>query len=147
MSETARKLLDKAGQQAVVTAIQEAEQKSSGELRVHLEDYSRSDALARAVFLFDKLGMRNTIARNGVLIYVAVKDHQLAIYGDEGIDAAVGKDFWEDEIALMTQHFKQGDYAGGLVAAIHQVSEKLSEHFPHQGDDDNNELSDEITFG
>jgi uncharacterized membrane protein len=147
LSESAKKLLDAAGQKTVLQAIQQAEAASSGEVRVHLEDYSRGDALARATFLFGKLGMRNTVARNGVLLYIAVKDHQVAIYGDEGIDAAVGKDFWEAEIALMTQHFKQGDYAGGISKALEQVGEKLREFFPHQGNNDQNELSDEITFG
>ncbi|MFN3529868.1 MAG: TPM domain-containing protein [Bacteroidia bacterium] len=147
MSESANKLIDKAGQAAIVQAIQQAEKVSSGEIRVHLEDYSRGKALERAAYLFNKMGMRATIARNGVLLYVAVKDHVLAIYGDEGIDAAVGQNFWEAEIALMTEHFKRGDYAGGLVAAICQVGEKLVEHFPNQGDNDQNELSDEISFG
>jgi uncharacterized membrane protein len=147
LSETAKKLIDKAGEQAIVAAIRQAEQASSGEIRVHLEDYSRGDALARARFLFEKMGMRQTVARNGVLIYVAVKDHALAIYGDEGIHVLVGDDFWQSEIALMTNHFKKGAYAEGLVAAIAEVGEKLREYFPHQGKNDQNELSDEVSFG
>lgn len=147
MNESARNIIDKAGRVAIVRAIKIAEQASSGEIRVHLEDYSRGKALERAAYLFDKMGMRATISRNGVLIYVAVKDHELAIYGDEGIDAAVGQNFWEAEIASMSEHFKRGAYVAGLVAAIRQVGEKLSEHFPHQGNDDQNELSDEISFG
>jgi len=147
LSETAKKLLDAAGQKAVLQAIKQAEAASSGEVRVHLEDYSRGDALARAAFLFNKLGMRNTIARNGVLLYIAVKDHQISIYGDEGIDAAVGKAFWEAEIALMVTHFKQGDYAGGISKALEQIGDKLRIYFPHQGTNDQNELSDEISVG
>lgn len=147
MSLSAKNIFDKAGQARLVAAIGAAERATSGEIRVHLEDYSRADVLARTRYLFTRLGMHRTIARNGVLIYVAVKDHQVAIFGDEGIDAAVGHDFWEAEIALLIAHFKQGDYVGGLELAIEKVGEKLKVHFPHMGESDQNELSDEISMG
>lgn len=147
MSLSAKNIFDKAGQARLVAAIGAAERATSGEIRVHVEDYSRADVLARTRYLFTRLGMHRTIARNGVLIYVAVKDHQVAIFGDEGIDAAVGHDFWEAEIALLIAHFKQGDYVGGLELAIEKVGEKLKVHFPHMGESDQNELSDEISMG
>lgn len=147
MSLSAKNIFDKAGQARLVAAIGAAERATSGEIRVHVEDYSRADVLARTRYLFTRLGMHRTIARNGVLIYVAVKDHQVAIFGDEGIDAAVGHDFWEAEIALLIAHFKQGDYVGGLELAIEKVGEKLKVHFPHMGQSDQNELSDEISMG
>lgn len=147
MSLSAKNIFDKAGQARLVAAIGAAERATSGEIRVHVEDYSRADVLARTRYLFTRLGMHRTIARNGVLIYVAVKDHQVAIFGDEGIDAAVGHDFWEAEIALLIAHFKKGDYVGGLELAIEKVGEKLKVHFPHMGQSDQNELSDEISMG
>ncbi|MBA4304079.1 MAG: hypothetical protein C0424_07625 [Sphingobacteriaceae bacterium] len=130
-----------------MAAIRLAEANTSGEIRVHIEDYSRSDVLARTRYLFTKLGMHQTVAHNGVLIYVAVKDHQVAIFGDAGIDAVVEPDFWELEIALLIEYFKKGDYIGGLELAIAKVGEKLKVYFPHQGEADQNELSDEISMG
>lgn len=147
MNLNAKNIFDKAGQARLVKAIGAAEQATSGEIRVHVEDFSRADVLARTRYLFTRLGMHRTVARNGVLIYVAVKDHQVAIFGDEGIDAAVGHDFWEAEIALLIAHFKKGDYIGGLDLAIEKVGEKLKVHFPHMGESDQNELSDEISMG
>lgn len=147
MNLNAKNIFDKAGQARLVKAIGAAEQATSGEIRVHVEDFSRADVLARTRYLFTRLGMHRTVARNGVLIYVAVKDHQVAIFGDEGIDAAVGHDFWEAEIALLIVHFKKGDYIGGLELAIEKVGEKLKVHFPHMGESDQNELSDEISMG
>ena len=147
MNLNAKNICDKAGQARLVKAIGAAEQATSGEIRVHVEDFSRADVLARTRYLFTRLGMHRTVARNGVLIYVAVKDHQVAIFGDEGIDAAVGHDFWEAEIALLIAHFKKGDYIGGLELAIEKVGEKLKVHFPHMGESDQNELSDEISMG
>lgn len=128
-------------------AIRAAEANTSGEIRVHVEDYSRYDVLARTRYLFTKLGMHQTVAHNGVLIYVAVKDHQVAIFGDSGIDAVVEPDFWESEIALLIEYFKKNDYLTGLELAISRVGEKLKVYFPHQGDADQNELSDEISVG
>jgi Predicted membrane protein len=72
-------------QRLIVQAIQRAERNTSGEVRVHVESRcSYMDALDRAVELFAEMGMQATVERNGVLVYVAVKDHQLAVFGDEG---------------------------------------------------------------
>lgn len=147
MSLNAKNIFDKAGQDRLMEAIRSAESNTSGEIRVHVEDYSRSDVLARTKFLFTKLGMHQTIAKNGVLIYVAVKDHQVAIFGDQGIDEVVEADFWESEIKLLIDHFKRNDYLTGLELAIARVGEKLKAFFPHQGEADQNELSDEISMG
>ena len=65
----------------VRAAIAEAERATSGELRVHLEDRCEEDVLDHAAFIFDELGMHRTAARNGVLIYVSVGDHRLAVIG------------------------------------------------------------------
>ncbi len=147
MTLSASNIFNNAAQDRLVKAIRAAEQATSGEIRVHVEDYSRADVLARTRYLFTKLGMHRTVAHNGVLIYVAVKDHQVAIFGDQGIDAVVEPDFWEAEIALLISHFKKGDYLGGLELAIEKVGEKLKVHFPHLGESDQNELSDEISMG
>lgn len=147
MSLNAKNIFDKPGQDRIMEAIRAAEANTSGEIRLHVEDYSRSDVLARTRYLFTKLGMHQTVAKNGVLIYVAVKDHQVAIFGDEGIDAVVEEDFWESEIKLLIEHFKKNDYLTGLELAIARVGEKLKVYFPHQGEADQNELSDEISMG
>lgn len=147
MSLNAKNIFDKAAQERLMASIRQAEANTSGEIRVHVEDYSRSDVLARTRYLFTKLGMHQTVAHNGVLIYVAVKDHQVAIFGDAGIDEVVEPDFWESEIALLIAHFRQNDYITGLELAIARVGEKLKTYFPHQGDADQNELSDEISMG
>jgi uncharacterized membrane protein len=143
----AKNIFDKAGQDRLMEAIRAAEANTSGEVRVHVEDYSRSDVLARTKYLFTKLGMHQTVAKNGVLIYVAVKDHQVAIFGDQGIDDVVEPDFWESEISLLIDYFKKDDYLTGLELAIARVGEKLKVYFPHQGEADQNELSDEISLG
>ena len=83
----------------IQTAISEAEKRTSGEIRVFVESNCRFvDALDRAAELFYSLKMDKTIARNGVLIYIAMKDRQLAIFADEGIHQKAGEGFWKEEI-------------------------------------------------
>lgn len=131
---------------AVVAAIALAEKETSGEIRIHMENYCRGNALERAVSLFAKLGMHNTIAHNGVIIYIAVKDRKVAIYGDKGIHEQVHDDFWQTEIQTILNHFREKQYKAGLIKVVEDVGEKLRQHFPFHADD-SNELSNEISFG
>lgn len=131
---------------AVVAAIALAEKETSGEIRIHMENYCRGNALERAVTLFGRLGMHNTIAHNGVIIYIAIKDRKVAIYGDKGIHEQVRDDFWQAEIQTILTHFKDKNYKDGLIKVVEDVGEKLQQFFPYHADD-SNELSNEISFG
>ncbi len=91
--------------------------------------------------------MHETELRNGTIIYVASDDHKIAIWGDEGIHSKVGQDFWDDELELLTKYFMADDYETGLREAVLKIGEKLREHFPYQGEDDINELPDDISYG
>ena len=142
----ASKLLDRQAQEQVVEAIREAERASSAEIRVHIENHCRGDVLDRATEVFSELKMDRTELRNGVLIYVAVKDRKTAIIGDSGINRYVRREFWDTCYRAMSGHFATGDFAGGLCAAIGLLPRELGECFPHQSDDVN-ELPDEISFG
>ncbi len=142
---TARNFFTEGEQKRIVEAISLAEKDTSGEIRVHLENSAKPTALEKATVLFHKLGVQKTAARNGVLIFLAVKDRQFAIVGDEGIHKLVPPDFWDSVRNIMQHHFKQGKFADGLCAGIKLTGEKLKEFFPHE-DNDVNELSDEISF-
>ena len=80
----------------IVQAIKDAEKETSGEIRLHLDLRCTGEALDMAVKMFEKLKMHETQLRNGTLIYLAVKDHKFAIFGDEGINEIVPNNFWED---------------------------------------------------
>ena len=95
--------------------------------------------------LFQKLGMTQTELRNGVLIYLAIKDHKFAIIGDSGINQLVAADFWNETKETMLSLFKEGKFADGLSKGILMAGEQLKANFPYQSDDVN-ELSDEISF-
>lgn len=141
-----RRFLSETEEQAITKAIGEAEDKTSGEIRVHLETRCKAEPLDRALEVYYTLGMEKTRDKNGVLIYIATEDHKLAILGDEGINKAVGANFWDAELELMRTHFRQNAFAEGIEKAIHDVGEKLKAFFPIQSDD-KDELSNEISVG
>jgi uncharacterized membrane protein len=138
--------LTKKEEQEIVEAIRVAEKNTSGEIRVHLEKKIDTDAIDRAVEVFNELEMYNTKDANGVLIYVAVKSKQFAICGDKGINKVVPTDFWESTKNIMADHFQNGNFKQGLVDGILKAGEQLKKYFPYQ-DDDTNELSNEISKG
>ena len=138
--------LTPAEEKAVITAIQQAEKNTSGEIRVHIENHAEKPPLERAQEVFLALGMHATTARNGVLFYVGVADKAFAILGDEGIDKVVENDFWDCTKDTAIGHFKEGRFADGLVAGILRAGERLKEYFPYASDD-KNELPDTISKG
>ena len=134
--------------QQLVTAIQQAEQQTSGEVRVYIESRCRFvDPLDRAREIFSQLKMYETEQRNATLVYVAVKDKQAAVYGDEGIHQKVGPDYWQTEIGKMVHHFKSEHLAEGICQVVTDLGHALKHYFPYNKDTDKNELPDEIIFG
>ena len=91
--------------------------------------------------------MDQTAARNGVLVYVALKDRQLALFGDKGIHEKVGAEFWNNAVKLILSHFNRADYAAGIAHVVEEIGEALRTHFPYDKDGDVNELPDDIVFG
>ncbi|MCK8521403.1 TPM domain-containing protein [Aquimarina sp. D1M17] len=133
-------------EQQIVGAIRQAENTTSGEIRVHIESHTELDVLDRTKEVFHYLKMDNTIQRNGVLIYVAVEDHNFAIYGDEGIHKIVGDNFWESTKDAILSKFKEGDFTQGLIDGVLLAGEQLQKYFPWEHGDIN-ELPDEISKG
>lgn len=133
---------------SIVEAIKEAEQRTSGEIRVYVESRCRFvDPVDRAAEIFWSLKMDHTADRNAVLLYVAVKDHQFAIFADKGIHDKLGNAFWRKEIDEMSRHFGEHRYTEALLYVIKDMGEALQQHFPYNAHTDRNELPDDIIFG
>jgi len=133
-------------EQEIVAAIRTAEKNTSGEIRVHLEKHTPIDAFERAMEVFHLLKMDETELKNGVLIYVAVKDKTFVICGDKGINDLVSNDFWDCTKDIMVSHFKNGRFKQGLIDGILRAGEQLQKYFPFQ-EGDTNELTNEISKG
>lgn len=132
----------------MVNAIAEAERKTSGEIRVYIESKCRFvDPVDRAIELFQGLKMDQTAQRNAVLVYIAMKDRQLALFADKGIYEKTGKDFWNAETVKILSHFNKENYAGGISTIVTEIGDALAHHFPYDPAVDKNELPDDIVFG
>lgn len=143
-----KRLLSVKEEEQIVNAIRDAEKNTSGEVRVYVESRCRFvDPVDRAIEVFYGLKMEKTDDHNGVLIYIALKDHQLAVYGDEGIHAKVGKEFWLNAVKQMLQYFNKESYVTGICETVTAIGKTLEKEFPYQYNDDKNELPDAIVFG
>lgn len=128
-------------------AIEEAEKKTSGEIRVSVSRFFWGNVRLVAERAFDRLGMRATKDRNGVFFFVVPSRRKFVVLGDEGIHAKVGQEFWEKIAVAMSEKFRAGDFTGGLVCGIESVGVQLAEHFPYDGGTDLNELPDDVDYG
>jgi uncharacterized membrane protein len=134
--------------QRIVNAVQQSEQRTSGEIRVFVESRCRYvDAMDRAAEIFFQLKMDQTKDRNAVLLYVAIKDRQLAVLGDEGIHRKVGNEYWNKEVSEMIKEFNRDNYAEGIIQCVKDIGEALHSFFPYDSQIDKNELPDDIVFG
>lgn len=138
-------ILNREEDRRVVEAIKQAELNTSGEIKVHIENHCKGDVEQRSLFIFNRLKLNETKLRNGVLIYIAVKDHKFAILGDEGINDVVENNFWNDVKELMLSYFREGRFTEGLELGIQRCGEKLKIFFPYQSDDIN-EIPDDISY-
>jgi uncharacterized membrane protein len=129
---------------AVIQAIRDAENQTSGEIRVHLEKGTQKHVMDRAKEVFYFLNMDQTRQHNAVLIYVAVEKKEFAILGDSEISRKVPDNFWELERDIIQKHFSSGNNKLALIEAIRRIGDKLKLFFPLE-EDDINELPDSIS--
>ena len=142
---TAEEFLTPEEEKRIIEAIKEAENNTSGEIRVHLESKNNEKPSMQYVWkVFNKIGMTKTKASNGVLLYVDVNHRTFTIIGDKGINNIVPDDFWQEITDAVIEKFKINQYAEGLIVGILAVGKKLKDFFPYQSDDVN-ELPDDIS--
>lgn len=140
---SAHKFIKQLREDEIVAAIQAAERKTSGEVRVFISRQSVADPVAAAQAEFTRLGMEKTRERNAVLIYLAPGPRKFAVIGDQGVHARCGDAFWQELARSMTAHFRAAEFTEGIVQGIKRAGELLAEHFPRRPDDDN-ELPDRV---
>lgn len=133
----------------IVASIQKSEVATSGEVRVYVESRCpHINAADRASEIFYKLKMNRTKHRNATLVYVALVDHQMAVFGDEGIHQRVGGyDYWKNELDTLKKYFGEDKIVEGIARCVEEIGQALSKHFPYEKETDKNELPDNIVFG
>ena len=130
----------------IVSAIQAAEARSRGEIRVHVAEGLVPDARRAAEADFVRLGMAATAERNGVLILVAPESRSFAVVGDRGIHERCPPGFWDEVAAGIASEFRESRFTDGIVSAVTRVADELARHFPRRpGEEDRNELPDGVS--
>jgi uncharacterized membrane protein len=127
-------------------SIRDAEAHHQGEIRFAVEAsldlqqlWRGATPRERALQAFSHLGIWDTTANNGVLIYVLLADRAVEIVADRGIAARVTQAEWEQICGEMQAHFRAGRFAEGSTAGVLRVGQILAQHFP-AGSDAANEL-------
>lgn len=126
-------------------AIQTLEQKTSAELRVHVElRNKKTELMSQARGAFERLGMTQTNYRNGVLIFICSDSHEFVILGDTLINKEVPSDFWDETARDTEKMFRAEKFTEGVTQAVSKIGEELKDYFPYHPDD-KNELPDDIS--
>ena len=146
----AARLLTEEELRRIAATIAEAEEATSGEIRVNI--HSRRNWGERKLSLhelavkhFHALGMHTTKEKTGVLIFLCVKDRAFHIVADEGIHAKIHQEYWDALAETMARHFKTEKFCEGICYAVREIGVLLAKEFP-AGDGDTNELSNDVSF-
>lgn len=140
-------LFSKEENERILDCVRDNEKTTSGEIRIFIESHCPfMDPLMRAYELFSRLGMQQTADRNSVLIYIAYKDHDFALYSDKNIFEKTTQQFWLAQSKNLVRGFYEKKYTETLIACINDVGAELNRYFPFHGEN-KNELPDEIVFG
>jgi hypothetical protein len=121
---------------AIEHAIADAERGAVGDICFVVEAASNFAALRsgvtprqRALSIFASLGVWDTEANTGTLIYVSLADRCVEIVADRGIAARVAEQEWRQICQAVEAHYRAGDYGAGSEQAIRGVAGKLAQHF------------------
>ena len=124
--------------QAIEQAITDTERAHGGEIRFAVEasreparlDARRHSAATAQWQAFAQLGVWDTEANNGVLIYVSWADRDVEIVADRGFNGRVTDQEWAEVCRRMEQSFARGAPRQAVVEGIQAVGALIARHFP-----------------
>lgn len=125
-----------------------SERLHSGEIRVAIEGALEPSEIARgktprqrAFEVFAALGVWDTEANNGVLLYVLLADRDVEIVADRGFNGRVAAAEWRAVCDRIEREFRAGRFADGMIAGIGEVGRIIGAHYPQRpGQRDEDEL-------
>jgi uncharacterized membrane protein len=139
-----RQLRKKIDSSLVREAIEAAERRTSGEIRVSVAPWFWGSVERAAERAFVRLAMTETAEQNGVLFFLVPSRQSFVVRGDTGIHARVGQAFWDELAGAMSAYFRRGEFTQGLIFGIGAAAEQLAVHFPYDAKRDVNELPDDV---
>jgi putative membrane protein len=90
-----------------------------------------------AHLLFIDRGLSSLPDHNGVLLLVALAEHQVEIIADHAIDRLAGSAEWRRILDAFTASARTGSVAKALESAIRDLGQLLAKHFPAAPDNPN----------
>jgi hypothetical protein len=122
---------------AIEAAVTESELSHAGEIRFALEaGLEPTEIIAgksprqRALEVFSALGVWDTEANNGVLIFVLLADRDVEIVADRGFNELVSAAEWSGVCNAMEAMFRAGQYERGAVEGVLAAGRLLARHYP-----------------
>ena len=151
----ARRTFPNAALARIQARVAASERRQSGQIRICIEAglplsylWRSLSARDRAITLFGKLRVWDTERNNGVLVYLLLAERRIEIVADRGLNAQVDAAQWARVTQTMQQAFREGQFEGGMNAAVDAVSALLVEHFAlRAGELPSNELPDAPLIG
>jgi hypothetical protein len=132
-----RQVFDGATLTAVEEAIATTEKTHGGEIRFAVEGslgaadlWRSSTPRARAIQVFTDLGVWDTAANNGVLVYVSWVDRDVEIVADRGFNDCVAAEEWAGVCRRMERLFAEHKPRQAVVEGIQAVGALIARHFP-----------------
>lgn len=107
---------------------------------IHTDEMA-AEVEEKAMLSFFELGVHRTRERTGILILISLFEHRVQLLADEGINAKVAHETWEEIVHLVTTGLHDGNACDALCDAITRCADILEQHFPRR-EDDRNELPD-----
>ena len=79
---------------------------------------------------FTMRGIARKKERTGIIIFVSLAERYARIIADEGIAGRVAQSEWQNAVAALIAHMRDGRIADGFIAAIDACGNVLAAHFP-----------------
>lgn len=156
--DDASRTFSPAALQRLQARIATSEALHSGEIRICVESglpngyllqNSSMPALLRqrALAQFGRMGVWDTEANNGVLIYLCLAERAIELVADRGIHRLVPQQQWDHLVQHLGATLRQGQYEEGLLHTVDELTRLLVQHFAvAAGQRNANELSDSVVM-
>lgn len=144
--QATKQYFSKQDQQAIATAVEQAEHGHIGEIQVVIESALPmrlayfQDTHIRARQLFAELGVWDTEYNSGVLLYLNLCERKVEIVIDRGIKQATAQHVWDEICSEIIDCLKKQQYRESVVVGVERIGRILDVYYDKQFEDYENEL-------
>jgi uncharacterized membrane protein len=122
---------------AIERAITESEATHGAQIRFAIEAalepgeaWAGKTPRERALEVFAALGVWDTEANNGVLIYLLLADRDVEIVADRGYNGKVSAAEWSTVCETMERDLRAGKFEAAAIDGVRETGRLVARHFP-----------------